>query len=188
MARKVPEINASTQADIAFLLLIFYLVSTTMNVDSGIYRMLPPWVENEQEENANKVNDRNLLKISINSRDKLQVGGKGLDVSQLKDEVQKFILNSTNDANLPEKVETEIDLIGKYPVSKGVVSLLNTRETSYDIYIQVQNELSRAVNELRDALSMKTFGHKFIDLSSDQQKAVTSAIPNQISEAEPRVK
>ena len=186
MARKVPEINASTQADIAFLLLIFYLVSTTMNVDSGIYRMLPPWQEDKSQAD-NKVKERNLLKISINSRDELSVADRQLDLAHLKDEVKKFIVNSTNDENLPEKEVKEIDLIGEYSVSKGVVSLLNTRETSYDMYIQVQNELSRAVNELRDVLSMQKFGNKFTDLPLVEQKAITSAIPNQISEAEPRV-
>ncbi len=185
MARKVPEINASTQADIAFLLLIFYLVSTTMNVDSGIYRMLPPWSDKDQTDDANKVKDRNVLKISINTRDELLVGGKLIDVSQLANEVKTFISNPANDEKLSEKTMQEIDGIGEYAVSKGVISLLNSRETGYEMYVSVQNELTRAVNELRDVLSMEKFGKKFADLDSDSQKPIMTAIPNAISEAEP---
>lgn len=185
MARKIPEINAAPQADIAFLLLIFYLVSTTMNVDSGIYRMLPPWVEKTNQD-ANKVKERNLMKVSVSSQDLLMIGDQWADLTQLKDKVKEFVTNPENLETLPEKEVTEIDLIGEYPVSKGVVSLQNTRETSYDMYIKVQNELSRAVNELRDGLSMDRFQKKFSELTSDQQKAITKAIPNQISEAEPR--
>lgn len=185
MARKIPEINAAPQADIAFLLLIFYLVSTTMNVDSGIYRMLPPWVEKAKTD-ANKVKERNLMKVSVSSQDLLMIGDQWADLTQLKDKVKEFVTNPENLETLPEKEVTEIDLIGEYPISKGVVSLQNTRETSYDMYVKVQNELSRAVNELRDGLSMEKFSRKFSDLTPEQQKAITKAIPNQISEAEPR--
>lgn len=185
MAKKIPEIDSSSQADIAFLLLLFYLMASTMNVDSGIYRMLPPWVDEDNQDDANKVKERNLLKISINSRDELFVAGRTMDISQLKAEVQDFILNPTSNEELPEKVVEEIDLIGEYPVSQGVVSLLNTRETSYNMYIQVQNELNRAVNELRDALAMQHFGKVYKDLNGEEQKAIASAIPNKISEAEP---
>ncbi len=183
--RGIPEINASSQADIAFLLLIFYLVSTTMNVDSGIQRFLPPWVEN-QTQDANKINERNIMKVSVSSQDKLLIGEEWAEIFQLKDRVKEFILNPQNSESLPEREVQEIDIIGEFPVSKGVISLQNTRETSYDVYVQVQNELSRAVRELRDDLSMEKFGKKFSELESDQMKAVTKAIPTQISEAEPR--
>ncbi|MFI3322414.1 MAG: biopolymer transporter ExbD [Rikenellaceae bacterium] len=183
--RGIPEINASSQADIAFLLLIFYLVSTTMNVDSGIQRMLPPWIE-QTTQDANKINERNIMKVSVSSQDKLLIGDQWADITQLKEKVKEFIVNPTNAENLPEKEMTEIDIIGEYPVSKGVISLQNTRETSYNMYVTVQNELSRAVRELRDDLSMQKFGKKFSDLEGDQMKAITKAIPTQISEAEPR--
>ncbi len=185
MARKVPEINASSQADIAFLLLIFYLVTTTMNVDSGIYRMLPPWIEKNEQE-ANKVNERNLLKVSVSGQDRLMVADQWLDITQLKDKVVEFLSNPYDAENLPEKKMTKIDLIGEYPVSKGVVSLQNTRDTSYDMYVRVQNELSRAVAELREALSQEKFSRGYQDLEFEQQRAIAKAIPNQISEAEPR--
>lgn len=182
--RKIPQINAAPQADIAFLLLIFYLVSTTMNVDSGIQRMLPPWVEKTQDNN--QINDRNVLKVMVSGQDRLLIGSDMVDISQLSERVKEFVVNPTNSASLPEKSEQEIDIIGKYNVSKGVISLQCTRETSYNMYLQVQDELSYAIRELRDDLSMQKFGKLFGDIESEQQAAIRKAIPTSISEAEPR--
>lgn len=183
--RSLPQISAAPQADIAFLLLIFYLVSTTMNVDSGIQRILPAWVDKEQKQN-NEINERNILKVLVNSQNRLAVDDKGADISQLTEIAKNFILNPQNSEELPSKKIETIDLIGDYGVSEGVISLQNTRETTYEMYIKVQNELSRAYRELRDNLSMEKFGRKFMDLENDQRKAVQKAIPTKISEAEPR--
>ena len=90
-----------------------------------------------------------------------------------------------NDPSLPEKVSKPIDGIGDFPVSKGVVSLTNDQGTSYNMYVQVQNELQRAVNELRDETALQYFGKKFDGLDSAAQRAVSSAIPMSISEAPP---
>jgi hypothetical protein len=103
---------------------------------------------------------------------------------------KEFVLNPMDDENLPEKKEKEIDLPGGgkwvYPVSEGVVSLQTTRDTGYQIYIMVQNELTRAFNEIRDEVSMKQFNKKFADLTDEENKALTTAVPLKISEAEPR--
>ena len=80
----------------------------------------------------------------------------------------------------------KIDLIGEYPVSKGVISLQNDRATSYEMYIKVQNELTRAFNEIRDELSKAHFGRPFLDLEKQQQDAIVAAVPLKISEAEPQ--
>ena len=91
---------------------------------------------------------------------------------------------------LPEKTEKEIELADGskwvYPESQGVVSLQTTRDTGYQSYIMVQNELTRAFNEVRDEVAMKKFGAKFSELSEDQRNAVSKAVPLKISEAEPR--
>ena len=105
--------------------------------------------------------------------------------SNLKDRAKEFLGNPDNRSNLPEKVDTEIPELGTYPVSKGVISLRNDRGTSYDMYLQVQNELTAAINEMRDELSTSRFGKHFADLNEDQRKAVETAIPMAISEAEP---
>lgn len=183
--RKVPEVNASSQADIAFLLLIFFLVATTMNTDSGINRVLPPWAET-QPEDAPEIKERNLMEVKVNQFDQILANQQVVHLSQLTQMIKDFVLNRTNDENLPEKVVTEIDFIGNYPVSEGVISLQNDRGTSYDMYIKVQNELSRAFNEIRDDVSMENFGRKFLELDEEQRKAIQKAVPSKISEAEPK--
>ena len=186
-SRKVQEINAGSMADIAFLLLIFFLVATTMNVDSGIQRVLPPMPDETQPQQAMDVKKRNILLVFVSKFDDIMVGGERMDITQLKDKVKEFVLNRADDPNLPEKEVTKIDLIGNFPVSKGVVSLQNDRGTSYNRYIMVQNELTRAFNEIRDMVAAQYFGgKKFLDLEEAQRTAVQKAVPLKISEAEPR--
>ncbi len=182
--KKTPEVNAGSMADIAFLLLIFFLVATTMNVDSGINRVLPPWSDKKQE--APDIKERNLMLVHVNMYDQIAVQKEVVHITQLKDKAKEFVLNIGDDANMPEKEEQEIPLIGKYQVSKGVISLQNDRGTSYEMYIMVQNELTRAFNEIRDEVSKKYFAKKFSELTKEQQDAVVAAVPLKISEAEPQ--
>jgi biopolymer transport protein ExbD len=181
--REVPEINAGSMADIAFLLLIFFLVTVTMDVDTGITRKLPPPVlDNEVID----FNQRNIFEVLINSANQLLVEGKPGNIATLKDETKNFFLNPSNDLNLPEKKLEQIDLIGSVYVSKGVISLKNDRGTSYETYIKVQNELTKAFQEMRDELSVEKFGTKYDKLIDPQkQEAIQAVIPMAISEAEP---
>ena len=183
--RKTPEFSASSMADIAFLLLIFFLVATTMNTDLGINRVLPPWSEKQSTDDV-KIKERNLMQVKVNQYDQILANRQVVHLTQLKDMVKDFVLNRANDENLPEKELTVVELMGQYPVSMGVVSLQNDRGTSYDMYIKVQNELTRAFNEIRDEVAMIYFGAKFADLDEDRQKAVQEAVPSKISEAEPK--
>ena len=193
--RKVQEINAGSMADIAFLLLIFFLVATTMNVDTGLARMLPPLPPENQKTEDIKVKQRNILLVLVNGAGQIMAGTQGhqelIDLRELKDKTKEFILNPYDLDELPEKEDTEIELPdgGKwvYPVSMGVVSLQTTRDTNYQAYIMVQNELTRAFNEVRDDVAMRKFGAKFADLNDEQRSAVVKAVPNKISEAEPKV-
>ncbi len=184
MAKKTPEINASSMADVAFLLLIFFLVATTMDIDSGLNRVLPPWSEKQTE--APDIKERNLLLVHVNKYDQIAVQGEMLTIGQLKDRAKEWVLNTSDDPNLPEKKTEKIDLIGEYPISQGVISLQNDRGTSYEMYIKVQNELTRAFNEIRDELSKANFGRPFADLDKVQQDAIADAVPMKISEAEPQ--
>jgi biopolymer transport protein ExbD len=184
MAKKTPEINAGAMADISFLLLIFFLVTTTMDVDSGIVRRLPPPPEKDAE--IPEVKERNIFNVLVNKSDRLFVEGKWGEIRTLRAEAKEFLANPANRENLPEKKAEFIPGLGDYPVSKGIISLKNDRGTSYDMYIQVQNELTAAVNELRDELSRQRFGVKFADLNDqDKTDAISKAIPMSISEAEP---
>ena len=188
--RKTPDINAGSQADIAFLLLVFFLVATTMNTDKGLSRVLPPIPPEDVKVEDAKVKERNVLLVFVNASGQIMAGDESMDIRGLKDKAKEFILNPMDDANLPEKKDTEIELADgskwTYPVSEGVISLQTTRDTNYEVYIMVQNELSRAFNEVREQVAMQKFGHSFADLNEDQRSAVTKAVPQKISEAEPR--
>ena len=185
MARPVPEINAGSMADIAFLLLIFFLVTTTMDSDWGIARLLPQW-EDPKDQKPVDIKKRNILVVNINFRNELQVAGEVIPLSQLKDKTEHFILNPDNDPNLPEKKVENIDYFGPYKVSKGIISLTNDNGTSYNMYVSVQNELTAAINDLRDKLAMSKFGKTYENLPDKEQEAVKKIYPMAISEAEPK--
>lgn len=168
-----PEIPLASMADIAFLLLIFFLVTTTMDVDKGITNKLPPIPDKPEDIQDVKVNQRNAMPVLINARDQIQVKGELLNISQLKQKAILFLDNYGKDPNLSENPD------------KAVISLKNDKGTSYNMYVQVQNELRAAYNFLRDKEAMNKFGKKFDLLSDDQQKIVREAFPIKISEAEP---
>ncbi|MCQ2284532.1 MAG: biopolymer transporter ExbD [Bacteroidales bacterium] len=172
-------------SDISFLLLTFFLLTSSINTEQGIPRKLPPPKTEDAQDKTVDINKRNVLNVLVNFRDEISVNGEVMMVSELKDKAKEFFANPNNDPNLPEKVSKPIDGIGDFAVSKGVVSLTNDQGTSYDMYVQVQNELQRAVNELRDETSLQYFGKKYNALDSAAQRAVTQAIPMSISEAPP---
>ena len=188
--KKAPEINASSQADIAFTVLIFFLVVSTMDIDTGIVRMLPSMADPNVKQEDIMVKERNLLLVFVAGSGNIMAGGKVISLDALKEKAKEFILNPLDDKDLPEKKPTDIEMPDgskwTYPVSEGVISLQNTRDTSYEVYIQVQNELTRAFNEVRDEVAMAKFGKKFADLDEAERKVITKAIPMKISEAEPR--
>ena len=193
--RKVPEVNSSSQADIAFSLLIFFLVATTMNTDTGLARMLPPMPPENQAQEDVKVKERNLYLVLVSGNGAILAGTQNsqtdIDLRQLTEKAKEFILNPLDAEDLPEKQDKEIKLpdgsTWVYPVSQGVISLQTTRETGYEVYIQVQNELTRAFNEVRDEVALRKFGSRFSELAEAERNAIVEAIPLKISEAEPRM-
>ncbi|NNC83407.1 MAG: biopolymer transporter ExbD [Flavobacteriales bacterium] len=235
--RELQEINAGSMADIAFLLLIFFLVTTTMDQDTGIMRQLPP-LDEEQEEITETVKERNVYEVLVNANDQLLVEGEPMDISELKEGAIEFLTNSGVFSEEP----AEEDLTLRVPVSKqavtqkiaelkgkieqfpdrksewegelrqfeakldainffgnyrelgpsAVISLQNDNGTSYDMYLQVQNELTSAVNELRDELTLKFYNKSYLELDDKDPyerriiKAVRQVYPQRISEAEPK--
>jgi biopolymer transport protein ExbD len=186
--RKAPGVNASSSADIAFMLLIFFLITTSMDTDKGLPRRLPPPVPKDQKQNdAVDIKKRNLLVVLINMNNQVLCGDEYIDIKQLKEKAKEFIDNPNNDEHKPEKVEVDVPYFGKQMVTKNhIISLQNDRGTTYSAYIQVQNELAAAYGELRDAISEKKFGKKFADLDEEKQAAVQMIYPQKISEAEPK--
>ena len=196
MARETPEVSAGSMADVAFLLLIFFLVTTTMAVDSGIMRKLPPPVPDTNI--PPPVKTRNVFQVLINSADAIMVSDKASENASAMKEANRNDLRRLvkdfltpripNNPKYPQTKVADIDFIGKYDKSKGIVSMQNDRGTSYSTYIFVQNELAAAVRELRDELANEYFGMDFnVLLKADEAKAkaVQKAVPMAISEAEP---
>lgn len=185
--RVVEEINASSMADVAFLLLIFFLVTTTMDVDTGIARQLPP-IPEKKDITSVEINERNVFVVLINAQDRLLVNGKLMKIEELKEKAKEFIKSDPNNPKLPELEETKIDGINKVVlVSKGIISLQNDRGTTYGRYMEVQNELVAAYNELRDEAALIYFNKsKYDELRDYQQEAIRKLYPQRISEAEPK--
>lgn len=184
--KKTPAINSSSTADIAFLLLCYFLMTTTMGSQTGLSRRLPPMPDNNQKVEDQKVNRRNIIQVKINSSDRIFAGSEPVDITQLKDRIKEFLTNPTDDPNLPEKEIKNIEGYGDYPVSKGVISLQNDNGTRYQAYIAVQNELAKAINEIRDEFSQRNYGKSFMALDKEKQEIVKKCIPQLISEAEPK--
>lgn len=188
--RTVQEINASSMADIAFLLLIFFLVTTTMSVDKGLSRRLPPPLPPDMEKPDTDVKKRNIFVVLINSNNQLMVQGEPLDVRQLREKAKTFIKNEAADPSLPEVLPVEVEIDGVketvMTTKNHLISLQNDRGTLYQKYIEVQNELVGAYNELRNEYSLGRFGLTYAELDEERQKAVQTIYPQKISEAEPQ--
>ena len=183
--KKVPGIPSSSLADIAFLLLIFFLVSTTMDVDSGLERKLPP-MPPENQADTPPIKEINVFVVLVNAKNQLLVAGELTRVEDLREKAKNFMSNPDNDVNLPEKAMKEVSFFGEVPITKGVISLRNDVGTQYKMYIAVQNELVGAINDLREELSKQKFGRSFESLNSDYKKSIQEIYPSRISEAEPK--
>lgn len=186
--RKVPEINGGSLADIAFLLLIFFLVATTIDTDTGIMRRLPAIPKDEEQIDDQKVRERNVFIVLVNKDDQLLVEGERLHIKDLRRKAKEFIANPQNREDLPAKKLVDVGCgIGPYMVTKNhVISVRNDRGTSYNMYIAVQNELASAYLELKNEFSNKTWKKDYEELTEEQERAVRLIYPNRISEAEPK--
>ena len=202
--REISEINAGSMADIAFLLLIFFLVTTTMDTDTGLIRKLPPVLDEITP--PPPINKRNIFEILINSNDQLLVEGKYIQVTELRSLAKEFIKSNPSFPNIADKENMsypdlpkfkaeEIPVLGTMLVSKQIISLQNDMGTSYEMYIKVQNELVAAYNELRNEFAQQKFQKSYTELvqqsgssdaAKDKMRAVKKVLPQRISEAEPK--
>ena len=132
--KKVPGLNSSSTADISFILLIFFLVTTSMDTDMGLARRLPQPPEPNQEDAQIDVKERNVLNVRLNAAGYLMVNHDFIDVNQLRERAKEFIQNKNNDPHLPELHAKVIDLLGTcYVTDKHVISVQTDRGTPYNI-------------------------------------------------------
>ena len=189
--RKVPGLNASSTADLSFILLIFFLVTTSMDTDRGLAVRLPnPPEENQQD--PPKVRERNNMNVMVNMNNEIMVKvakeTRPVQVSELREIAKEFIANPEDKADLPERVPVELPApFGVQMITKNhVISLQTDRATNYDVYFQIENELYGAYNDLRDELARKTFGRPYKECNEDEQLACRQYYKCVISEAEPK--
>lgn len=202
--RKAPSINSSSSADLAFTLLIFFLVVTSMDTDEGLARLLPRWVPEEQQQDQ-EIKKRNILNVLVNKDNQFLMGDEYIEGSvqkqneQLRNTAKEFITATGKFAGErgPELREVDAEkspelaqlILAKDPTIKvakaHVISLQSDYGTSYEKYIQIQNELVAAYNELRQEAAQKYFQKDYDEeqLNADELKALKDLYPMNISEA-----
>ena len=168
--REMTQISAGSMADIAFLLLIFFLVTTSINEDKGLLVLLPRW----QPIPISEVYDQELtLTVKLNAADELLVEGERMNIDHLRENAKRFLLE--------KKAAQEAGAKKNLPI----VSLTHDRSTTYNAYIGVYNELKAAYREIRNEVAHKWYGQPFEDITETQKRKVKEYLPMVISEAEP---
>ncbi len=165
------EIDSSALADIAFLLLIFFLVATTIDIDTGIGLVLPPPPDPEQK--PPPIKDRNLLKILVNSQGMVLIEEEPSAISEVKQKVMEFVNNKGRDPELSDSPQ------------KAIVSIKADRQTTYKVYVNMLDEVKGAYRELRDRAAMAEFGNNYGALEGEEQEKIQEMYPQKISIAEP---
>lgn len=169
--RQSPAVNAGSMADIAFLLLIFFLVTTTIEIDKGILAKLPPWTDEPIDQTI--IADNRVFTVKINATNQLLVENREMTMANLRASAKEFIANPMQKETMPRSPKD------------AVVSLQNDRGTAYETYLLVYNELKGAYNELREEAAQQQFGMAFQKLNKADQNAIKKQYPMVISEAEP---
>lgn len=164
-------VNAGSLADIAFLLLIFFLVTTTIENDKGILVKLPPFFEEPIP--PDEINEDNVLTVKVNGENELLVENERIEIADLKKKTKYHIMNPDGRRDLPPKP------------TLSVISLQNDRGTDYETYLYIYNELKAAYNELWEETANNLFGKSFAELSTTEKNEIKMKIPQVISEAEP---
>ena len=183
-----PEVNAGSMADIAFLLLIFFLVTTTIETDAGLDRMLPPI---EPPDTDVVIKQKNIFTVSINKSGQLLVEEELMNLEDLRDAAIAFLDNGGAPAGSPEYCnycQGKRDASSSDNPQKAIISLRNDRETAYKTYITVQNELVGAYNDLRNRESRRLYNRDFTEIESEYLNPETpSSVRDELKEKVQRI-
>ena len=190
-----PEVNAGSMADIAFLLLIFFLVTTTIETDAGLDRMLPPMEPPDQDV---VIKQKNIFTVNINKNGQLLVEDQLMNLKDLRKAATAFLENGADGSC--NYCKGRKDQSSSDNPTKAIISLKNDRETKYSTYITVQNELVGAYNDLRNREAQRVFGRDFTEMEAeylnpetpssirddlkDKVKRIQDMFPQKLSEAE----
>ncbi|MDC6361532.1 MULTISPECIES: ExbD/TolR family protein [Flavobacteriaceae] len=190
-----PEVNAGSMADIAFLLLIFFLVTTTIETDAGLDRMLPP-IEPPEEDVI--IKQKNIFTVNINKNGQLLVEDELMNLKNLRNAATAFLENNADGSC--NYCKGRKDAASSDNPTKAIISLKNDRETKYSTYITVQNELVGAYNDLRNREAQRLYNQDFTKMEAeylnpetpsairddlkDKVKRIQDMFPQKLSEAE----
>ena len=159
---ETPGLNTTSTADISFMLLIFFLVTTSMDVDKGLLRQLPSPEPQKKEQQQSVVDKANLMELRLTAGDTLLVNGKPMQVSLLKEETIRFVHR-----------------LGK----KHLISIESDRDADYNLYFQMQNQLMEAYSQLRNETAQKKYHRDYALLNNDQKEQVRNICPQRITES-----
>lgn len=163
--RRIPELNTTSTADISFMLLTFFLVTSSMDSDKGLVRQLPPAPQRqENEEREVRIDRENVMSVALDAGDKLTCDGKNVTLAQLKAKVMAFVQSKP---------------------TTHVIAVKADPNTSYDAYFKMQNAIVAAYNRLRDKQARHSFGHSYAECNDEERTTVAKQLPQRISEAEP---
>ena len=177
-----PGLDTTSTADISFMLLIFFLVTSSMDPDKGLPRQLPPPTDESVEQEL-VVKRRNIMALRIDSAGCLTCDGDSLDASMLPPRIEAFVANASDDPTLPERSERDVHLLGRIRVSDRHVIFVDVHpDATYDSYFKMQDAIASAYGHLRDSLSEQRFGLPFSACSQEQREAVALVFPQRISE------
>lgn len=160
--RETPGLNTTSTADISFMLLIFFLVTTSMDVDKGLLRQLPSPEPQKKEQQQTVVDKANLMALRLTAGDTLLVNDKPMKVSQLKEETIRFVHR-----------------LGR----KHLISIESDRDADYNLYFQMQNQLMEAYSQLRNETAQKKYHRDYALLNNDQKEQVRNLCPQRITES-----
>lgn len=184
---RVPALNTTSTSDISFMLLIFFLVTTSIDSDKGLQRRLPPMPDDMEQQSEQVVKPRNVLRLAIGADNRVTADGRELTPDELKMLVVNFVDNTSDDPQLPEKHMRDIPLLGRCAVTdRHVIAIEVDRDAGYEAYFKMQNTIAGAYAVLRDRLSRSRFGHPYAQCTTEERDAIAMYYPQRISEAEPQ--
>lgn len=178
----MPELNTTSTADISFMLLIFFLVTSSMDTDWGLPRQLPP-PDNAAVEEDLLVKRRNVMQLRLDANDRLTCNGETTTMQQLSDRVADFVANRDEAPDMPQKSSREVHLLGLCKVSdRHVIFIQADPHASYDAYFKMQNAIAAGYAMLRGELAQRHFGHSWEQCSAEERDAISLVYPQRISE------
>ena len=180
--RETPGLDTTSTADISFMLLIFFLVTSSMDSDKGLARQLPP-PDDQMEEQELVVKRRNVMELRLDAAGQLTCDGDTVSTDTLTQRIARFVDNADGDPQKPEMSMRDVNLLGTTHVSdRHVIFIDVSPEATYDAYFHLQDAIVAAYSGLRDQIARKSFGHGYSDCTQEERDAVAMVYPQRISE------